>query len=158
MRKALTDNGSCHRSHAFKDALGDIKHRQTRPYRPRANGKVERFHRALADGWAYARLYRSDAERCAEFPWAARPQLPPRPHRTRRPTTCHPPYLTSQISTASRQPFGVRKVWHTRKHAGHDVGRDQVRLLRPCGISKQCAASGARSPPSLIRARPGLRT
>ena len=68
VRKVLTDNGSCYRSFAFRDALGDIKHRRTRPYRPQTNGKVERFHRTLADEWAYARLYRSDAESCAEFP------------------------------------------------------------------------------------------
>ena len=29
------------------------------PYRPQTNGKIERFHRTLADGWAYARLYES---------------------------------------------------------------------------------------------------
>jgi transposase InsO family protein len=66
--KVLTDNGSCYRSHAFRDALGAIEHRRTRPYRPQTNGKVERFHRTLADEWAYARLYTSDAERCAEYP------------------------------------------------------------------------------------------
>lgn len=68
VRKVLTDNGSCYRSHAFNDALGDIEHRYTRPYRPQTNGKVERFHRTLADEWAYARLYCSDAERCEQFP------------------------------------------------------------------------------------------
>jgi transposase InsO family protein len=68
VRKVLTDNGSCYRSNTFADALGDIQHRRTRPYRPQTNGKVERFHRTLADEWAYARLYRSDAERCDEFP------------------------------------------------------------------------------------------
>jgi transposase InsO family protein len=68
VRNVLTDNGSCYRSHVFRDALGDIEHRRTRPYRPQTNGKVERFHRTLADEWAYARLYRSDAERCEEFP------------------------------------------------------------------------------------------
>lgn len=68
VRKVLTDNGSCYRSHAFRDAIGDIEHRRTRPYRPQTNGKVERFHRTLADEWAYARLYTSDAQRCAEFP------------------------------------------------------------------------------------------
>ena len=66
--KVLTDNGSCYRSHAFKDALAGIEHRRTRPYRPQTNGKVERFHRTLADEWAYARLYTSDTERCQEFP------------------------------------------------------------------------------------------
>jgi transposase InsO family protein len=68
VRKVLTDNGSCYRSHAFRDALNGIEHRRTRPYRPQTNGKIERFHRTLADEWAYARLYTSDAERCALFP------------------------------------------------------------------------------------------
>jgi transposase InsO family protein len=68
VRKVLTDNGSCYRSHAFREALGDVEHRRTRPYRPQTNGKVERFHRTLADEWAYARLYTSDADRCDEFP------------------------------------------------------------------------------------------
>jgi transposase InsO family protein len=67
VRNVLTDNGSCYRSHAFADALGGIRHRRTRPYRPQTNGKVERFHRTLADEWAYARLYTTDAERCAEY-------------------------------------------------------------------------------------------
>ena len=67
VRKVLTDNGSCYRSHVFANALGGIEHRRTRPYRPQTNGKVERFHRTLADEWAYARLYRNDAERCDEF-------------------------------------------------------------------------------------------
>lgn len=31
-RTVLTDNGSCYRSHAFRDALGTIEHRRTRPY------------------------------------------------------------------------------------------------------------------------------
>lgn len=68
VRKVLTDNGSCYRSHVFRDGLGNIEHRRTRPYRPQTNGKVERFHRTLADEWAYAQLYTSDAERCAEYP------------------------------------------------------------------------------------------
>ncbi|WP_156763446.1 integrase core domain-containing protein, partial [Mycobacterium scrofulaceum] len=68
VQKVLTDNGSCYRSRTFADALGDIEHRRTRPYRPQTNGKVERFHRTLADEWAYARLYTNDTQRCDEFP------------------------------------------------------------------------------------------
>ena len=67
IQKVLTDNGSCYRSHIFAESLSGIDHRRTRPYRPQTNGKVERFHRTLADEWAYAQLYRSDAERCAQF-------------------------------------------------------------------------------------------
>ncbi|WP_425844490.1 IS481 family transposase [Agrococcus sp. TSP3-2-1] len=65
----MTDNGSCYRSHAFKDALGnDVKHRRTRPYRPQTNGKVERFNRTLEHEWAYAKTYRSEAERAVDYP------------------------------------------------------------------------------------------
>jgi transposase InsO family protein len=65
----LTDNGNCYRSHAFARALGpDIKHKRTRPYRPQTNGKVERFNRTMLEEWAYARPYRSEAERIAAFP------------------------------------------------------------------------------------------
>ena len=66
----LSDNGSWHRSHAWRDtcrALG-IKHRRTRPYRPQTNGKIERFHRTLADGWAYSKHYNSEKARRAALP------------------------------------------------------------------------------------------
>lgn len=56
VKGVLTDNGSCYRSYAFKDALGpDSKHKRTRPYRPQTNGKVERYNRTLLDEWAYAK-------------------------------------------------------------------------------------------------------
>jgi transposase InsO family protein len=69
VRRVLTDNGGCYRSIPFAQALGpDIAHKRTRPYRPQTNGKVERFHRTLADEWAYARPYLSDTERCEAYP------------------------------------------------------------------------------------------
>ena len=59
----MTDNGACYRSHAFADALGEIRHKWTRPYRPQTNGKVERFNRTLATEWAYATAYNSEQAR-----------------------------------------------------------------------------------------------
>ena len=71
IQRVLTDNGSCYRSRAFAEALGPaIKHKRTRPYRPQTNGKAGRFHRTLADEWAYTRPYTSDTERTDAFwPW-----------------------------------------------------------------------------------------
>ncbi|WP_087130356.1 IS481 family transposase [Microbacterium esteraromaticum] len=63
--RVLSDNGGAYRSHLWRetcDAL-KIKPKYTRPYRPQTNGKVERFHRTMADGWAYSRCYASEAER-----------------------------------------------------------------------------------------------
>lgn len=56
VERVLSDNGSCYRSHAWRDVCAelDITHKRTRPFRPQTNGKIERFHRTLGDGWAYA--------------------------------------------------------------------------------------------------------
>jgi transposase InsO family protein len=64
VERVLSDNASCYRSLAWRDACADlgISHRRTRPYRPQTNGKSERFHRTLADGWAYTRYYGSEVE------------------------------------------------------------------------------------------------
>jgi transposase InsO family protein len=68
-RVLLTDNGSCYRSNAFRDALGEqVRHKRTRPYRPQTNGKVERFNRTLLEEWAYAACYLSEVDRAAAFP------------------------------------------------------------------------------------------
>lgn len=67
IHRVLTDNGSCYRSRAWAAALEvtGTKHKRTRPYTPRTNGKVERFNGTLAREWAYVRNYTSEAERLA---------------------------------------------------------------------------------------------
>jgi transposase InsO family protein len=71
-KAVLTDNGVSYRSHAFADrcrALG-LKHRRTRPYTPRTNGKAERFIQTALREWAYARTYQNSAEREQHLaPW-----------------------------------------------------------------------------------------
>lgn len=48
----------------------------------------------------------------------------------------HAANTVHQLYLASRRLYGVRKLWRAMKHAGHDVGRDQVgRLMGICGIS-----------------------
>lgn len=63
----MTDNGSCYRSHAFAAALGPVRHKWTKPYRPQTNGKVERFNRTLATEWAYAAAYDNEQARAATY-------------------------------------------------------------------------------------------
>jgi transposase InsO family protein len=67
VERLLTDNGSAYRSklHGIACRMLGIKHIRTRPYRPRTNGKAERFIRTLLGGWAYGAIYRSSAERRA---------------------------------------------------------------------------------------------
>ena len=70
VERVLSDNGSAYRSFAWRDACAElsISPKRTRPYRPQTNGKIERFHRTLADGWAYARFYESENERRSALP------------------------------------------------------------------------------------------
>jgi len=67
VERVMTDNGSGYRSalHALACRALGIRHLRTRPYRPRTNGKAERFIRTLLAGWAYGPFYSSTSARTA---------------------------------------------------------------------------------------------
>ena len=67
VQRVMTDNGSAYRAHQHRIACHQLglKHLITRPYRPRTNGKAERFIKTLTERWAHGRLYANSAERTA---------------------------------------------------------------------------------------------
>ncbi len=70
-KRLMTDNAWIYvRSSAMRQLLTrhEIRHLTTKPYRPRTNGKVERFHQTMAREWAYGLVYRSHHERAAALP------------------------------------------------------------------------------------------
>lgn len=70
VERVLSDNGSAYKSHLWRDTCRDlgIKVKKTRPYRPQTNGKIERFHRTMADGWAFSRFYATESARRNALP------------------------------------------------------------------------------------------
>jgi transposase InsO family protein len=70
VERVLTDNGSCYRSFLWRDTCTElgITSKRTRPYRPQTNGKIERFHRTMAQGWAFKKFYNSESARRAALP------------------------------------------------------------------------------------------
>ena len=71
IERVLTDNAKAYatsRRYAATVAGLGIHHKRTRRYRPQTNGKAERFIRTLLAEWAYARPYRSNAERQRALP------------------------------------------------------------------------------------------
>ena len=70
--RIMTDNGTGYRSKIHANAVAElhIKHLRTRPYRPRTNGKAERFIKTLQAEWAYAASYQNHHQRAqALAPW-----------------------------------------------------------------------------------------
>jgi transposase InsO family protein len=70
VQRVLTDNGGCYRSFLWRDTCAElgVVAKRTRPYRPQTNGKIERFHRTLVEGWAFKKFYNSDSARLAALP------------------------------------------------------------------------------------------
>ena len=70
--RVMTDNGTSFRSLRYAKALRmlNIKHKRTKPYTPKTNGKAERFVQTSLREWAYATPYdHSDQRRDALNPF-----------------------------------------------------------------------------------------
>jgi transposase InsO family protein len=65
IQAVMSDNSSCYVSHRFNAACQklNLRHLRTRPYRPRTNGKAERFIQTLLREWAYKRSYSTSSQR-----------------------------------------------------------------------------------------------
>ena len=71
VERVMTDNAWTYtQSPRLAAAFAELKirHLRTRPRRTQTNGKAERFIGTLQREWAYARLFRSNAERLASLP------------------------------------------------------------------------------------------
>jgi transposase InsO family protein len=68
-QRVSSDNGSAYRSYAMAAEVAQLglKHRFTRPYSPKTNGKAERFIQTSLREWAYAHAYSHSIERSSRL-------------------------------------------------------------------------------------------
>jgi transposase InsO family protein len=81
--RLMTDNAwASVKNQALRQLLDrhQIQHLTTKPYRPRTNGKVERFHQTMARERAYGLLYTSHHERATALPHWLHHYNTTRPH------------------------------------------------------------------------------
>ena len=72
VRRVLSDARSAYKSRLWRDTCAElgVVYKRARLYRPQTNGKIERFHRTLTDGWAFAKFYDNEDDRlAAPAPW-----------------------------------------------------------------------------------------
>jgi transposase InsO family protein len=94
----LTDNGPAYHSRALAQTCRQLglKHRFTRPYTPRTNGKAERFIQTALREWAYARTYQNSEQRSQQLsPWLHQYNW----HRPHAALALQPPIRRSLLDT-----------------------------------------------------------
>jgi transposase InsO family protein len=67
-RRLMTDNAFTYtKNRSLRELLNThgIRHLTTQPYRPRTNGKVERFHQTMGREWAHGRSYPTSQHRAS---------------------------------------------------------------------------------------------
>ena len=82
-RRLMTDNAFSYvRNRSLRELLAErgIRHLTTQAYRPRTNGKVERFHQTIEREWAKGVSYQSHRERNRALPHWLKHYNQRRPH------------------------------------------------------------------------------
>ena len=66
-QRVMTDNGAAYRStlHTLACRAIGLRHQRTRPYRPRTNGRIERFIKTMIAGRNDGAIYATSRERAA---------------------------------------------------------------------------------------------
>jgi transposase InsO family protein len=111
-KRLMTDNAFAYvKNRSLRELLAreGIRHLTTTPYRPRTNGKVERFHQTMAREWAYGVVYRSHRQRNQALPnWLDH-------YNRRRPHSSlgHRPPI-SRIQTSVGRTTRRRLAWASR--------------------------------------------
>jgi transposase InsO family protein len=81
--RLMTDNAFSYvKNRSLRELLAHhgIRHLTTKPYRPRTNGKVERFHQTMGREWAYGLTYNSHRQRNQALPHWLQHYNTRRPH------------------------------------------------------------------------------
>ena len=70
VERVMTDNGSCYRSNDCAKACRKrrLKHKRTKPYKPKTNGKAERFIQTALREWTHACTYLNSEQRARHLP------------------------------------------------------------------------------------------
>ncbi|MGB7754980.1 MAG: hypothetical protein WBL23_02820 [Salinisphaera sp.] len=71
LNAVLTDNEACYPFRRFAQVCCrlTLRHRRTRPYWPRTNGKAERWVQTALYEWGYAHVYQDADGRAAYLPY-----------------------------------------------------------------------------------------
>lgn len=142
VERVMTDNGPAYRSGDFNALLESrgVKHKYTRPFSPRQNGKVERMNRTLAQEWQYARAWESEGgEGLRPRPLPGALQLGPSAQRVRGPA----PDVThrrrkQRLGTQQLAPLCDLHASHCGNGPSKEKGDPQARSR---GWSHRCWAS-----------------
>ena len=137
VERIMTDNGSAYKSFAFRDLLAErgIKHKRTRPYTPRTNGKAERFIQTSLREWAYAQPFHSSADRAAAMPLWIDTYNRSRPHSALR-AISPLSWIATQTAAANHTSRHIRSRATLRRGGWGQASRSDRR--RRLGLDAGC--------------------